>query len=195
MRFFIALEIPEESRQELEAVQKRLKELFPEIRLTDNDKLHLTIAFVGEQPDYLRQSLTIALERAAEGLSSFEVTPAYIDGFPHLHGADILWVGVKGDIDQLFVARERVKDELVRIGLDVDERRYIPHVAVAKANRLNLLPEQEKELENIMHDTFQPIRITSLKLFESIPQEGFHKHNTLAEIPLQPYCEIGPNES
>lgn len=190
MRFFVALEIPPESRRDLEEVQEELKQLFPQIRLTDNDKLHLTIAFVGDQPDDLKKPLVNALKKAAADQASFEVTPAYIDGFPHLHTARTLWVGVKGDIDKLFVIRERVKDELVSLGLDVDERRYVPHIAVGKIHGMNLTPAQEEVLEKMMNKTFQPIRITSLKLFESVPEEGFHKHNTLAEIPLQDFCPI-----
>ncbi len=190
MRFFVALEIPPESRRDLEIVQEELKQLFPQVRLTDNDKLHLTIAFVGEQPDDLKEPLVSALKKAVADQASFEVTPAYIDGFPHLHSARTLWVGVKGDIDKLFVIRERVKDELVGLGLDVDERRYVPHIAVGKVHGMNLTPNQEEVLEKMMNKTFQPIKITSLKLFESVPEEGFHKHNTLAEIPLQDFCEI-----
>lgn len=191
MRYFIALEIPDESRRELEAVQQQLKELFPPIRLTDNDKLHLTIAFVGEKPDELKEHLIGALKRATDSITSFEVAPAYIDGFPNLHHARTLWVGVKGDLDKLFVVRERVKDELAKLGLDVDERRYVPHIAIGKAANFYLPPGQEKNIEEMMsHHYFQPIQITSIKLFESIPEEGFHKHNTLAEIPLELSCEI-----
>ncbi len=190
MRFFIALEIPPESRQELEVVQEQLRQLFPQIRLTENNKLHLTIAFVGEQPDDLKESLITALKRAAADQASFEVTPAYIDGFPHLHSARTLWVGVKGDIDKLFVIRERVKDELAGMNLGIDERRYVPHIAIGKVHGLNLQPDQEEALQKLMNKTFETIQITSLKLFESIPEEGFHKHNTLAEIPLQPFCAI-----
>lgn len=194
MRFFIALEIPPESRQELEYVQQQLKQLFPEIRLTDNNKLHLTIAFIGDKPDKMKEPLIAAINRAAKNLASFEVTPAYLDGFPHLHGAQILWVGVKGDIDKLFIVRERVKDELVKLGLDVDERRYVPHIAIAKAKWFDLQPQEERELEKTMNWTFKPIQITSIKLFESIPEEGFHEHNTLAEIPLQSFCEVDLQE-
>lgn len=185
MRFFVALEIPRECRQQLEDVQNGLVKLIPGVHLTDPDKLHLTLAFIGEQPPEMKERLVEALQNAASDIPSFQVAPAYIDGFPDLHHAHILWVGVKGDIDKLFVVRERVKDELIRLGLPVDERRYVPHIAVAKVNNFDLLPFQETQLEKLTMREFAPIQIGSLKLFESIPEEGFHKHNTLAQIPLQ----------
>src|SRR5687767_6695069 len=101
MRFFIALDIPEQSKQQLAEIQERVQTLLPQAKLTDPEKLHLTIAFVGEHPDNLKERLVEVLKKAAEGVSAFSVTPSYIDGFPHLHSARILWVGVKGDIDKL----------------------------------------------------------------------------------------------
>lgn len=186
MRYFIALEIPQTSKQQILQVQNRLKELIPEVRLTDNSKLHLTLAFIGEQSDGMKESFIEVLRQAAEGIKVFEVTPAYLDGFPTLDHAHTFWVGVKGDIDKLYVIRERVKDGLNALGLDTDERRYVPHIAIAKINNTFVMDEGiQKQLEEFMlNNNFQPIEITALKLFESIPEEGFHRHNTLAEIPL-----------
>ncbi|MDO8498521.1 MAG: RNA 2',3'-cyclic phosphodiesterase [bacterium] len=185
MRYFIALEIPEQSRQQLEMVQQKLRSIIPQARLTDNDKLHLTIAFIGEQPEFLKDELIKTLKITTREIPPFVITPAYIDGFPKLHSAHTLWIGVKGDIDKLMVIREKIKDGLESLGLDTDERRYTPHIAIAKINGdFKLEPEQEKKLQELMSDHFAPIYINSIKLFESVPEEGFHHHNTLAKIPL-----------
>lgn len=185
MRFFIALEIPENSKQDLLKVQQRLTQIIPGIRLTDNGKLHLTIAFVGEQPDILKDDLIEVLKTAVSGIHPFQVAPAYIDGFPNLHHAKVFWVGVKGDIDKLFILRERIKDELEKLGLSTDERRYVPHIALAKINQdFKLTASQETEIEKLETNKFNPISITSIKLFTSIPSGSFHQHNTLAEIKL-----------
>lgn len=184
MRFFIALEIPEESREELEQVQKRILRVAPNFKPSLPDKLHLTIAFVGDEPEAFREPLTEIIARSVEGVNSFSVTPAYLDGFPHLHTAKVLWIGVKGDIDKLFLVRHRIKDGLVRMRLNVDERRFIPHIALGKISDFALSAYQETEFEKIEMQPFRPIQVASIKLFESVPNEGFHKHNTLAEIKL-----------
>lgn len=185
MRFFIALEIPSENLLQFQAIQQRLHTLIPQARITSLDKIHLTLAFLGEQPDDLQNRLSSVIENAAKDVPVFEVTPAYIDGFPNIHHPLILWVGVKGDIDKVLLIRERVKDGLSNLHLPVDERRFIPHITIAKLNNhLKIDQKLEVELEKLMTLPFEPIQITSIKLFESIPQEGFHKHNTLAEIKL-----------
>jgi len=184
MRFFIALEIPEKSKQEIAILQNRIKKIIPDLKLSDPDKLHITIAFVGEETDQLREPLVEVLTKGIEGIHPFTVTPAYVDGFPSLHHARILWIGVKGDIDKLFIIRERIKDGLKSLHLDTDERRFIPHIALGKMHGFNLTPTQELELEKIESTQFDSINVDSIKLFESIPNHGFHDHNTLAEIKL-----------
>lgn len=185
MRFFIALEIPSQNRLQFQAIQAKLHTLFPQARITDLDKIHLTLAFIGEQPDELKSKLTQIIQAAAEEISAFEVTPAYIDGFPNIHKPNNLWVGVKGDIDKILLIRERVKDGLKNLKLVTDERRFIPHITIAKLNNhIKIDKNLEVELEKLMAMPFDPIRISSIKLFESVPEHGFHKHNTLAEVRL-----------
>lgn len=186
MRFFIALDIPKQTELELSQVQEKLKKLLPEVRLTIPENLHLTIAFVGEQPEQLKDKLVEIMKKSSIDIPPFTVIPAYIDGFPHLHTARILWVGVKEDIDKLYELRHHIKDGLASLDLPVDQRRFVPHIAIAKAKNFKLAPENEKQLENIMSQPFSPVTISSVKLFESIPDEGFHRHHTLAEVQLGP---------
>ncbi len=186
MRFFIALEIPNENLAQFKDIQTKLHTLIPQLRITDLDKIHLTLAFIGDHPDNLKQDLTKVIQDAAKGVPVFEVTPAYIDGFPNIHHPHVLWVGVKGDIDKILIIRERIKDGLEALQLPVDERRFTPHITIGKLNNsFKITRELEVELEKAMTVSFNPIQISKVKLFESIPNEGFHKHNTLAEISLE----------
>ena len=185
MRFFIALEIPEQSRKELIRAQEKLKTIIPTIRLSKEDKLHLTIAFVGEQSEVLKDELIQAMSKAVLKIPEFDVTPAYMDAFPSLHHSPhIIWCGVKGDIDKLMLLRERVKDNLETLNLAMDERRFTPHITLGKVTDLEITPVVEEDLQKLMNREFEPIHIKSIKLFESVPDEGLHNHNTLAEVFL-----------
>jgi len=185
MRFFIAFEIPSQNIPSFQAIQDRLSKLIPQAKITDLDKIHLTLAFLGEQEDQLQEKLIEIIKKAVENIPSFEVTPAYIDGFPNIHEPNILWVGVKGDIDKILLIRERVKDGLQSLNLPVDERRFVPHITIAKLREdIKVDQNLEVELQKLMTLPFDPIRISSIKLFESVPNEGFHSHNTLSEIKL-----------
>ncbi len=186
MRFFIALEIPEENKNEFETIQQHLQHLIPQARLTHLDKIHLTLAFIGEQPDEFKDKLIEVIRQASFQVPPFEITPAYMDGFPTLHEPHVLWIGVKGDIDKLFLIAERIKDKLSYLQLPTNERRFVPHISIAKLNNnCRVDRDLEENLEKIASDNFNPIKITCIKLFESAPDGSLHKHNTLAEIRLK----------
>lgn len=184
MRFFIALDIPEEDKDQIRSVQEKIKKIVPQIRLTDPEKLHLTLAFIGEQPDIYKDKFIELIKRSGLSITPFTITPAYLDGFPHLHSAHILWLGVKGDTDKLYQLKHHIKDGLINMHVSVDPRRYVPHIAIGKLKDFKLTPGIEKRFEEIMTTSLNPITIFSVKLFESIPSHGFHSHNTLAEIKL-----------
>lgn len=185
MRFFIALEIPSQNLAQFKSIQDSLHTLIPQSRLTDLSKIHLTLAFLGEQNSNLQDKLVEVIKQAVKNIPIFEVTPAYIDGFPNLHHPQVLWVGVKGDIDKILLVRERVKDGLESLHLPADERRFIPHISIAKFNnQFHIDRNLEVNLGKIMATSFDPIKITSIKLVKSISQDGLHKHHTLAEVKL-----------
>ncbi len=185
MRFFIALHIPLENQLEIKLVQQEILTMFPTARLTEPEKLHVTIAFIGEQPEKMQYGLEEIIKQAAVDIPTFELTPGYIDGFPTLHYPRTMWVGVKDDVDKLFVLRERIKDSLSELSEPVDQRRYVPHIAIAKMPDIEITQQVERQLEKIMQRSFKPIKVNSVKLFQSLPEHDFHKHNTLAEIHLQ----------
>ncbi len=186
MRFFIALEIPSENSFQFQAIQEKLHTLIPQLKISDFDKIHLTLAFLGEQPDQLRDKLVEIIRNAVADIPPFEVTPAYIDGLPNIHHPNVLWVGVKGNIDKVLLIREYIKDGLASLHLPVDERRFVPHITIAKFSKeFSVDRNLEANLEKIMAESFEPIQISSIKLFESVANEGFHKHNTLAEVSLK----------
>lgn len=185
MRFFIALEIPEQNKAEFQAIQDKLQTLIPQARLMAVEKIHLTLTFIGDQPAELKEKLKTVIQETVRDIPSFNITPAYIDGFPSLHEPRVLWIGVKGDIDKLFLLAERIKDQLTYLNLPVDERRFTPHISIAKLNNgFKVSRELEEQLEKLASNNFRPVKVSSVKLFDSEPSGGLHKHNTLAEIKL-----------
>lgn len=185
MRFFIALEIPELSKSQIRSVQQGLKALIPQIRLADTSKIHLTIAFPGDQADSLQNKLTQVIQEAVLGIDPFEVTPSFLGAFPNLDHPYTFWIGVKGGVLRLHLLQKRIKQALEDLNLPIDKRPYTPHIAIAKIQNYSLPKVMRVRVEELMQQPFNPIYITKVKLFESVPEGGFHTHNTLAEIELK----------
>ncbi|MCL5018902.1 MAG: 2'-5' RNA ligase family protein, partial [Patescibacteria group bacterium] len=145
-------------------------------------KVHPKEAY--NKPDSLKEKLIETINKAVIGVSPFSVKPAFIGGFPHLHHSNVIWVGVNGDTDKLMIIQERIQTDLAYLHLPTDNRPFTPHITIVKHQGLVVDRFLQDKLQNIMKQHFDPILIDSIKLFESIPDKGFHTHNTLAEIKL-----------
>lgn len=208
MRFFIALEITNENKAQIRLIQQEVGKILPRAKLTNLNEFHLTLAFIGEQPDTLKEKLIETITRAASGVPPFSVVPSFIGGFPHLHRCNVIWVGVNGQIDKLMIIQEKIQTDLAYLHLPTNNRPFTPHITIAKQQGLVVDHKLQDKLQNIMRGPLHPIEVNSIKLFESIPDQpariatspdyatslragqsvaggGFHTHNTLAEIKLR----------
>lgn len=124
MRVFVAIDLPENVRSELTALQRSLVVG----RLVPVDNLHLTLSFLGEQRDE-------AVEDAHQALSelhapAFDLRLASVGIFgkraPHVVFADV------APCDQLFDLERRINRALRHAGLEFEKRRFRPHVTITR---------------------------------------------------------------
>lgn len=92
MRCFVALDIPDELRQKIAALQKQLSGL--DVKLVEPENLHFTLKFLGEIDD-------ATMERVSEKMRSLKVAPfsATIRGagvFPSIFDMRVIWLGCPG---------------------------------------------------------------------------------------------------
>ncbi len=116
-----------------------------ELRWTQPQLWHLTLAFFGDIDDDREPPLQTRLMRVAQRHHAIDLQLSGAGAFGRPAQASVVWVGVAGPGDEP-VAESAAGSgaQLVklagscgaagrRIGLDVEERRYRPHLTVARA--------------------------------------------------------------
>jgi len=93
MRLFFALDLPERVKETLADVQERYKVLRGS--WTAPSKLHLTLAFLGEQPEEALPLLQRIGVEVAEGRAAIQLRTAALGGFPRSREARVLWLGLE----------------------------------------------------------------------------------------------------
>lgn len=126
IRLFIGLEIPEQIKDQLIGLDKELAGAY----WKSADKLHLTLAFVGNVEEPVAEELVRELRFIrfpAFHLSLKEIGFFEVGDVPH-H----LWAGVAED-KALRELQEKVEVVLRKLGLDTKDRfKFCPHVTLAK---------------------------------------------------------------
>src|SRR5437016_7218427 len=95
MRVFIALDIEDAIRDRISRFMDGVREFAPDARWVRPESLHVTLKFIGEQPDPKLQEI----ERALAGIHAPSTTVSFrgYGFFPSPRSARVFWVGVEGD--------------------------------------------------------------------------------------------------
>lgn len=127
MRAFVAIDLPDPVVSALEDLQ----EAMPLGRPVDPDQMHLTLAFLGEQPDDLIE----AAHRALEGLRvpAFELRLQGLGTFGDRQPT-VLWAGLR-DPGPVKALHDRILPALHGAGIVLERRRFRPHVTLARFDR------------------------------------------------------------
>lgn len=134
MRLFVALEPPEMALGELEAVVAPLRDDWPDLRWTTQDRWHVTLAFLGEVAEGKLDDLTIRLARAAGRHQPQELRIGAGGAFPSQRRARVLIARVDGDQAALGALAASVAAGARRAGAPTPDegRRYRPHLTLAR---------------------------------------------------------------
>jgi 2'-5' RNA ligase len=111
------------------------------LRWTSEDKLHVTLQFLGSVAQERVPEIESALRAAASSQHAFAVQLAGAGAFPHAKRAAVLWVGAREGGAALSELSASVVRETARVGIVPEERAFHPHLTLARLKPpRNVLP-------------------------------------------------------
>lgn len=136
MRLFIAINFDEETRNNIIAVQQRLR-VFGKGNFSQPENLHLTLAFLGEIDQTQVHAVQHAMDRTT--VRPMSLTFDYVGRFKR-DGGDIWWIGLSENRTLLSLQKE-LSVHLADAGFHLEDRRFSPHITLAREVRLATQPE------------------------------------------------------
>ncbi len=177
IRLFVALDFPADVRERLAGLGGGV----PGARWTEPENLHLTLRFIGEVPDDTAADIDSALsEIEAPG---FDLVLDGVGMYGSSRQPRILWAGVERS-EPLLHLQGKVESALVRHGLPAEERKFSPHVTLA---RLKDAPRERvgRFLEERGLFRAGPVRVGHFTLYRSLLGKGGAVYEALREYELQ----------
>ncbi len=125
MRFFIAIPLPTEVKEELHSLMQPING----IRWQDYKQLHITLKFLGDteadQVDKLNRKLSSVKH------SSFTFTCKGLGYFPEGKQPRILWTGVENETP-IVNLKSSIEGACAEAGFEPESRSFKPHVTLGK---------------------------------------------------------------
>jgi len=129
MRLFIALDIDEAIRERIARFMDGVRGFAENARWVQPESLHLTLKFIGEQPEP-------AVEQIKQALGTIRASAAEIQFrgygfFPTPKSARVFWVGMESG-PQLAALAKAIDDQTASLGIPKEERAFSPHLTLAR---------------------------------------------------------------
>jgi RNA 2',3'-cyclic 3'-phosphodiesterase len=175
---FVGIELPE-------AVRERLAGLgggVPGARWTSSDNMHLTLRFIGEVEYGQAEDIDAALMRLRS--PCFDITLDGVGFFGKPSAARILWAGVR-KCEKLARLQAKIETTLQMSGLPPEERKFSPHITLARLNGAPFLRLQRFVAEN-SHFLAGPVAVDRFVLFSSFRSGSGPIYTAEADYPLAP---------
>src|SRR5690348_9211006 len=134
MRLFIAIELTGPAKDEVLRVRARLLEAIARqgVRFVRPEKLHLTLAFLGNVEEGNLPDLKQELD--AVSAPAFRLQLSSLGCFPDMRRPKVIWLGLDGDVEAIRALAANVAQRAKPFAPEMDEKPYSPHITLARVN-------------------------------------------------------------
>jgi 2'-5' RNA ligase len=153
MRLFVALDIDDPIRERIARFVEGVQNFAPDARWVKEESLHVTLKFIGEQAENSVDQIKQAL--AATAGRSTQVAFRGYGFFPTPKFARVFWVGMEAG-PELAVLAAAVDANLTPLGIAKEERKFTPHLTLARSSGASGAPGRRKE--NVPRSTFHRLQ-------------------------------------
>ena len=133
IRSFIAIELPSHVKAELASLGKRLKAgKHPFVKWVDPEGIHLTLKFLGNITSTTVPQIVEAITSAAKPVSPLHLQVGGLGAFPNMNRPQVVWVGVRGEVEKLAVLQKDIDSALSPLGFKPESRSFSPHLTLGR---------------------------------------------------------------
>ncbi len=160
MRLFVAIDLPEDIKQQIGALQFGV----PDAKWSQPENAHITLAFLGEidasdMPD-------IALSLGRINVPSFDLQIEGVGVYGNDKRPRVLWAGI-GNAPALQHLHQKITQTLSSSGVTFEDRRFSPHITLARVQKSPYTRVREYLTEYSLFKT-RPFHVDQFTLFSSI---------------------------
>jgi len=164
IRAFIAVELPKDLKKELAALEMLLKNNGPSVvKWVDPDSIHITLKFLGEISTDKVEKLIQAMDEAVKGTAPFQLEVRKLGAFPAPDRPQVIWVGVKGEVDKITRLQQSIEASCERLGFSRENRAFTPHLTLGRVRDEARPNERQRLGKQLMETSFTSLHNVEVK--------------------------------
>ncbi len=182
-RTFISIDANDKVQNSLKTVQQRLEKTDADLNLVDNEKIHMTLRFLGEvsenRVDMLREELDMLTK-----YDPFEIEVKGMGVFPEPSYIRVIWAGVSEGSEKLTEIKNDLESKLTARGFSADDKEFTPHFTIARVKSGKAKEKLNSIVEENSEEIWGNIEVDKVKLKKSELTSKGPIYTTLEEFEL-----------
>ena len=141
MRLFIALDIDDAIRERISLYMDGVRGFAPDARWMNPESMHVTLKFIGEQPEPAVEQIKNAVSTIAA-----KTTQIHFRGygfFPTAKSARVFWIGIEAGTELGSLAAS-IDAATAALGIPKEDRAFSPHLTLARGGGASGSPSPHK---------------------------------------------------
>ena len=185
MRLFLAVGFEPGLRRAIHAATAPLREALPDAGWVPEDRVHLTLKFLGEQPEEIVGPLTAAISEIGRRHWPVPMRLRGVGAFPNLRRPRVVWVGI-APTPKLELLQHEVEERCAALGVEVEGKPFRPHLTIGRLRGTETL-DAVREFADVARglrfraDTL----VSAIELVRSTLTASGPRYERLAEAPLR----------
>lgn len=177
MRTFIAIDIPKNLKEKIYNAFNNERKNMKGVKWVEEENLHITLKFLGEIKEEKIKEIEKILDEVSHKFKSFEVSLGQLGGFPDFKNPRVLWIGVlpSEKIEEIF---KFVEERVERISIEREERKFHPHITVARIKERKGIYFERKKFDN-------KFKVDNVVLFKSDLRPEGPVYTKIKEVKLK----------
>lgn len=173
IRCFIAVDITEAVKTELEALLAPLKKADADVKWVETGNLHLTLKFLGDATMERVAQIQSFLKELCSKEKSFPVHFSGLGAFPVMDHPKVIWVGADEGESGLKMLAEKIAAGVEEMGFAKESRAFSAHLTLGRVRGPRGVKELAKAMKASVFSSAHKVLIEHVTFYKStLSQEG-----------------------
>jgi 2'-5' RNA ligase len=184
MRSFIAINLDDSLRNEIDKATTSLRSGNWDVKWVAAANLHITLKFLGEISENTVAGLKERLLPIASHHESFAFRLKGVGIFPDKRRPRVIWIDIL-EPDRLVKLQEEVEHNLLTIGFKREDRPFSPHLTIGRVRSSVDKESLLGAVETLKDKDFGNIGVNKVSLMKSDLKPGGAQYTPIAEFDLK----------
>ena len=184
MRCFIAINLNEELKMEIDRLTAGMKKGNRDVRWVPAENLHITLKFLGAVPDESTKEIKEALSQISARYRPFDVKLRGMGLFPDRRRPKVVWIDMLNS-EELIRLQEQVELFTESLGFKRENRQFSPHLTIGRVRTPGRSGSLVDAVEEFKDTDFGNIRVDTIYLMKSDLKPTGAQYSVIAGFPLK----------